>query len=129
MYVVTKPYADPGMQRKLEWVARMLDASEASAAKIGCSPEAIVAQAAQETGWGRSAIGNNVFGIKASSGWKGAVVMRPTWEVENGVVVVRPINYLALSYDHRIIDGREAVLGLVAMKEALEDPSRLLFDI
>ena len=49
--------------------------------------------------------------------------------VENGVVVVRPINYLALSYDHRIIDGREAVLGLVAMKEALEDPVRLLFDI
>ena len=49
--------------------------------------------------------------------------------VENGQVVVRPINYLALSYDHRIIDGREAVLGLVAMKEALEDPSRLLFDI
>ena len=49
--------------------------------------------------------------------------------VENGVVVVRPINYLAMSYDHRIIDGREAVLGLVAMKEALEDPSRLLFDI
>ena len=49
--------------------------------------------------------------------------------VENGQVVVRPINYLALSYDHRIIDGREAVLGLVAMKDALEDPARLLFDI
>jgi 2-oxoglutarate dehydrogenase E2 component (dihydrolipoamide succinyltransferase) len=49
--------------------------------------------------------------------------------VENGQVVVRPINYLALSYDHRIIDGREAVLSLVAMKEALEDPARLLFDI
>ncbi|MBA2963213.1 MULTISPECIES: 2-oxoglutarate dehydrogenase complex dihydrolipoyllysine-residue succinyltransferase [Ramlibacter] len=49
--------------------------------------------------------------------------------VENGQVVVRPINYLAMSYDHRIIDGREAVLGLVAMKEALEDPARLLFDI
>jgi len=49
--------------------------------------------------------------------------------VEDGVVVVRPINYLALSYDHRIIDGREAVLGLVTMKEALEDPARLLFDI
>ena len=49
--------------------------------------------------------------------------------VEDGQVVVRPINYLAMSYDHRIIDGREAVLGLVAMKEALEDPSRLLFDI
>ena len=49
--------------------------------------------------------------------------------VENGQIVVRPINYLALSYDHRIIDGREAVLGLVAMKDALEDPARLLFDI
>ncbi|MFT3815313.1 MAG: 2-oxoglutarate dehydrogenase complex dihydrolipoyllysine-residue succinyltransferase [Acidovorax sp.] len=49
--------------------------------------------------------------------------------VENGQIVVRPMNYLAMSYDHRIIDGREAVLGLVAMKDALEDPSRLLFDI
>jgi 2-oxoglutarate dehydrogenase E2 component (dihydrolipoamide succinyltransferase) len=49
--------------------------------------------------------------------------------VENGQVVVRPINYLAMSYDHRIIDGREAVLGLVTMKDALEDPARLLFDI
>jgi 2-oxoglutarate dehydrogenase E2 component (dihydrolipoamide succinyltransferase) len=49
--------------------------------------------------------------------------------VENGQVVVRPINYLAMSYDHRIIDGREAVLGLVTMKEALEDPARLLLDV
>ena len=49
--------------------------------------------------------------------------------VEDGQIVIRPINYLAMSYDHRIIDGREAVLGLVAMKEALEDPARLLFDI
>ena len=49
--------------------------------------------------------------------------------VENGQVVVRPRNCLAMSYDHRIVDGREAVLGLVAMKEALEDPARLLFDI
>ncbi|MGK5032759.1 2-oxoglutarate dehydrogenase complex dihydrolipoyllysine-residue succinyltransferase [Janthinobacterium sp. RB2P8] len=49
--------------------------------------------------------------------------------VENGQIVVRPMNYLAMSYDHRIIDGREAVLGLVAMKEALEDPARLLLDL
>ncbi|MEI7430634.1 MAG: 2-oxoglutarate dehydrogenase complex dihydrolipoyllysine-residue succinyltransferase [Betaproteobacteria bacterium] len=49
--------------------------------------------------------------------------------VENGQVVVRPINYLAMSYDHRIIDGREAVLGLVMMKEALEDPARLLLGV
>lgn len=49
--------------------------------------------------------------------------------VENGQVVVRPMNYLAMSYDHRIIDGREAVLGLVTMKEAMEDPSRLLLGV
>lgn len=49
--------------------------------------------------------------------------------VENGEIVIRPMNYLALSYDHRIIDGREAVLALVAMKDALEDPQRLLLDI
>ena len=49
--------------------------------------------------------------------------------VENGQVVVRPMNYLALSYDHRLIDGREAVLSLVAMKDALEDPARLLLDV
>ena len=49
--------------------------------------------------------------------------------VENGQIVVRPINYLAMSYDHRIIDGREAVLGLVTMKEALEDPARLLLEL
>ncbi len=49
--------------------------------------------------------------------------------VENGQIVIRPMNYLALSYDHRIIDGREAVLCLVAMKEALEDPARLILEI
>lgn len=49
--------------------------------------------------------------------------------VENGEIVIRPMNYFALSYDHRIIDGREAVLGLVAMKEALEDPQRLLLNL
>ncbi len=49
--------------------------------------------------------------------------------VENGQIVIRPMNYLAMSYDHRLIDGREAVLGLVAMKEALEYPARLLLDL
>jgi len=48
---------------------------------------------------------------------------------ENGQIVIRPMNYLALSYDHRIIDGREAVLFLVALKEALEDPARLVLEI
>jgi len=49
--------------------------------------------------------------------------------VEDGQIVIRPMNYLALSYDHRIIDGREAVLALVAMKEALEDPARLVLEV
>ena len=49
--------------------------------------------------------------------------------VENGQIVIRPMNYLALSYDHRLVDGREAVLSLVAVKEALEDPARLLLDL
>ena len=49
--------------------------------------------------------------------------------VENGQIVIRPMNYLAMSYDHRIIDGREAVLSLVAMKDALEDPARMLLEI
>ena len=49
--------------------------------------------------------------------------------VENGQIVIRPMNYLALSYDHRIIDGREAVLFLVAIKEALEDPARLILEV
>jgi len=49
--------------------------------------------------------------------------------VEQGQIVIRPMNYLAMSYDHRIIDGREAVLGLVAIKDALEDPARLLLDL
>jgi 2-oxoglutarate dehydrogenase E2 component (dihydrolipoamide succinyltransferase) len=49
--------------------------------------------------------------------------------VENGQIVIRPINFFAMSYDHRIIDGREAVLGLVTIKEALEDPARLLLGV
>jgi 2-oxoglutarate dehydrogenase E2 component (dihydrolipoamide succinyltransferase) len=49
--------------------------------------------------------------------------------VENGQIVIRPMNYLAMSYDHRIIDGREAVLSLVTMKDALEDPARLLLEL
>ena len=48
---------------------------------------------------------------------------------EDGQVVIRPMMYLALSYDHRLVDGREAVLGLVAVKEELEDPARLLLDV
>ena len=54
---------------------------------------------------------------------------KPRPVAENGEVVIRPMNYFAMSYDHRFIDGREAVLALVALKEALEDPARLLLDL
>jgi 2-oxoglutarate dehydrogenase E2 component (dihydrolipoamide succinyltransferase) len=59
----------------------------------------------------------------------GIHVTRDRPVAEHGQVVIRPINYLALSYDHRIIDGREAVLSLIAIKEALEDPARLLLEL
>jgi 2-oxoglutarate dehydrogenase E2 component (dihydrolipoamide succinyltransferase) len=49
--------------------------------------------------------------------------------VQNGQIVARPMMYLALSYDHRLVDGREAVTFLVRMKEAIEDPTRLLIDL
>ncbi len=55
------------------------------------------------------------------------IIERPV--VENGQIVIRPMMYVALSYDHRIIDGRESVGFLVTIKEMLEDPSRLLLDI
>src|SRR6185369_15310937 len=84
---VSTPYSDPHMQHLAEWTAKMLDASESTAAKIGCSPAAIVAQAALETGWGASAIGNNVFGIKADSSWHGARQLRQTWEHLGGADV------------------------------------------
>lgn len=75
------PYADPRMQHLAEWTAKMLDAAEPTAKLIGCSPAAIVCQAALESGWGAASIDNNVFGIKKQDGdeWTGpfqAVVTR-----------------------------------------------------
>ena len=58
---------------------------------------------------------------------KSRLEYRSSWE--NGQIVARPMNYLALSYDHRIVDGREAVLSLVAIKDALEDPARMLLEV
>lgn len=84
MRTVTKPYGDAHMQQIAEWTAKMLDAAEGTAKEIGCSPEAIVAQAALETGWGKSAIGNNVFGIKADSSWLGVKRLVTTREFVNG---------------------------------------------
>lgn len=82
--IVVRPFADPHMQKLAEWTAGMLDASGKTAAEIGCSPAAVVAQAAQESGWGAAAIGNNLFGIKADASWSGRRVLQRTWEHLNG---------------------------------------------
>lgn len=86
-YRVIRPYADPHMQKLAEWTASMLDASYNTARLIGCTPAAIVAQAALESGWGAAAIGNNLFGIKADKAWHGARQLRRTWEHLNGADV------------------------------------------
>lgn len=79
-----RSWADPSLQKLAEWTAVMMGASEATAAKIGCSPEAVVSQSALECGWGAAAIGNNVFGIKADSSWTGKRQLVWTREVIDG---------------------------------------------
>lgn len=79
-WTIVVPYGDAQMQRKLEWCCRMLNGSVGTAREIGCSPEAVVAQAALETGWGEASIGNNVFGIKANGSWTGAKQLQRTAE-------------------------------------------------
>lgn len=79
-WTIALPYSDTQMQQRLEWICNMLNGSVQTADEIGCSPEAVVAQAGLETGWGAAAIGNNVFGIKAGSAWNGAKVLQRTAE-------------------------------------------------
>lgn len=88
MWTISRPFADRDGQRKLEWICDMMNGSEKTAELIGITPEAIVAQSAQETAWGKSRVGRNgMFGIKADSSWTGETVMVPTWEVINGQTV------------------------------------------
>lgn len=77
---ITRPYTDQQMARTAEWVCAMMNGAVETAAKLGRSCQAIVAQAALESGWGRYGIGFNVFGIKASPAWTGPVLMRRTAE-------------------------------------------------
>lgn len=82
---------DPQVGPLVRWTAEMLNASVETAAKIGCSPEAIVAQAALETGWGKSVVGtHNLFGIRVGVGWTGKTVSVMTREVVNGQNVYAP---------------------------------------
>ncbi len=82
--VATGPFHGSDDQRRVTWTAQMLDASEATAKMIGCSPQAVVAQAALETGWGKAAIGHNIFGIKADASWKGDKQLVTTHEFVDG---------------------------------------------
>ncbi len=84
-WTIVTPFADSGMQHKLEWVSQMLTAAEATALKLKVSPSAIVAQAALESAWGQNKVGNcNLFGIKADNSWKGARVQVRTREFVAG---------------------------------------------
>lgn len=84
IYRIMKMPANSADQARARWVAKLMPGAEPTALKIGISPEAIIAQSALETGWGRSAIGNNMFGVKAGPGWKGKTQDVSTWEDENG---------------------------------------------
>jgi hypothetical protein len=98
---VTRPYADPGLQRTAEWVATMMGACTDTARRIGVTPKALVAQAALETGWGRSAIDHNLFNIKADASWKGPSIVVPTREVIDGQSVM-------IDAPFRVYDSYEA---------------------
>jgi flagellar protein FlgJ len=84
-WTITLPFADADMQRKVEWVAMMMSASESTATRLKVTPEAIVAQAALESGWGAATVGRfGLFGIKADASWKGERALCRTREFING---------------------------------------------
>lgn len=92
VYRIMNMPANSADQARAKWVAKLMPGAEATAFKIGVSPEAVIAQAALETGWGRAAIGNNIFGIKAGAGWKGKTQDVATWEDTNGAAAGGEIN-------------------------------------
>ena len=87
VYRIMRMPAASADQARAKWVAKLMPGAEATAQSIGVSPEAIIAQAALETGWGKSAIGNNIFGIKAAGGWTGKTQDVLTWEHVDGQAV------------------------------------------
>lgn len=87
-YRLTRTWSDPHMQKLAEWTREMMDAAGATAVLIGCSREAIIAQAALESAWGAKAIGHNLFGIKADPSWIGARQTVRTREVIGGQSVM-----------------------------------------
>lgn len=84
VYRIMRMPASSADQVRAKWVARLMPGAEPTARMLGISPEAIIAQAALETGWGKAAIGNNIFGIKAAGGWSGKTQDVQTWEHIDG---------------------------------------------
>jgi len=84
VYRIMRMPANSADQMRAKWVAKLMPGAEPTARMIGISPEAIIAQAALETGWGKAAIGNNIFGIKAAGGWAGKTQDVQTWEHIDG---------------------------------------------
>lgn len=84
IYRIMNPPQNSGDKARAEWVAKLMPGAEPTARKLGRSPEALIAQAALETGWGKAAIGNNIFGIKASGNWMGKTQQVLTWEHVDG---------------------------------------------
>lgn len=99
--IMTQP-VNTGDQQRAAWVARMLPGAEPTALKLGISPEAVVAQAALETGWGRAAIGNNIFGIKdhPNDSWHGKYQEVVTWEDSNGAAPGGEVQVVARFRDY-----------------------------
>ena len=87
-YRLTRTWSDPHMQKLADWTREMMDAAGPTAAAIGCSREAIIAQAALESAWGAKAIGHNLFGIKADASWHGLRQTVRTREVIGGQSVM-----------------------------------------
>lgn len=84
VYRIMSVPQNSGDKARAEWVAKLMPGAEPTARKLGISPEAIIAQAALETGWGKAAIGKNIFGVKADKSWTGKVQEVATWEDTNG---------------------------------------------
>lgn len=89
-YRLTRTWSDPHMQKLADWTREMMDCAGPTAAGLGCSKEAIIAQAALESNWGQTAIGHNLFGIRADASWRGATRTVQTREVVNGQEVYGP---------------------------------------
>lgn len=100
VYRIMRMPANSADQVRAKWVAKLMPGAEPTARSIGISPEALIAQAALETGWGKAAIGNNIFGVKADASWSGRTQDVATWEDVNGAAPGGEVNLIARFRDY-----------------------------